>query len=382
MAEIRFEHMTKRFGQVVAVRDLNLTVADKEFLTLVGPSGCGKSTTLNVLAGLEDPTEGLVYIDDQIVNDVPPGKRDIAMVFQSYALYPHMTVRENIGFGLKVRKMDKKEISKRVEEAASLLSIEALLERRPRELSGGQRQRVALGRAITREPKVFLLDEPLSNLDAKLRTQMRADLKLLFNRLGGTVVYVTHDQAEAMTLSDRVVVMRDGLVQQAGPPLELYDDPDNIFVAGFLGNPTMNFLSCSASREGDQLVLTTNGTRWPVALDQADEILTQIRGEATLGIRPEDVTVALPGQLDEERSVPCTIEVVEHMGSLNIIYADIDGNRVIATMETAFSANSGDPARIAFDPDKIRLFSVETEERVRVKEGVTLGRTEVVWAGR
>jgi len=366
MAEIRFEHMTKKFGPVVAVRDLNLTVADKEFLTLVGPSGCGKSTTLNVLAGLEDPSEGLVHIDDQIVNEVPPGKRDIAMVFQSYALYPHMTVRENIGFGLKVRKMDKKEINKRVEEAAVLLSIEPLLERRPRELSGGQRQRVALGRAITREPKVFLLDEPLSNLDAKLRTQMRADLKLLFNRLGGTVVYVTHDQAEAMTLSDRVVVMRDGLVQQAGPPLELYDDPDNIFVAGFLGNPTMNFLSCSASREGDQLALTTNGTRWPVALDRADVILAQIQGEATLGIRPEDVTVALPGHLDEERSVPCTIEVVEHMGSLNIIYANIDGNRMIATMESAFSAGSGDPARMAFDPDKICLFNVDTEDRIRV----------------
>ncbi len=366
MAEIRFEHMTKKFGSVVAVRDLSLTVADKEFLTLVGPSGCGKSTTLNVLAGLEDPSEGLVYIDDQIVNEFPPGKRDIAMVFQSYALYPHMTVRENIGFGLKVRKMDKEEINKRVEEAAALLGIGPLLDRRPRELSGGQRQRVALGRAITREPKVFLLDEPLSNLDAKLRTQMRADLKLLFNRLGGTVVYVTHDQAEAMTLSDRVVVMRDGLVQQAGPPLELYDDPDNIFVAGFLGNPTMNFLSCSASREGDQLVLATNGTRWPVALDQADAILAQIQDKATLGIRPEDVTVALPGQLDENRSVPCTIEVVEHMGSLNIIYANIDGNRIIATMESAFSAGSGDPARIAFDPDKIRLFNVDTEDRIRV----------------
>jgi multiple sugar transport system ATP-binding protein len=366
MAEIRFEHMTKKFGPVVAVRDLNLTVADKEFLTLVGPSGCGKSTTLNVLAGLEDPSEGLVYIDDQIVNDVPPGKRDIAMVFQSYALYPHMTVRENIGFGLKVRKMDKTEINKRVEEAAALLGIEPLLERRPRELSGGQRQRVALGRAITREPKVFLLDEPLSNLDAKLRTQMRADLKLLFNRLGGTVVYVTHDQAEAMTLSDRVVVMRDGLVQQAGPPLELYDDPDNIFVAGFLGNPTMNFLSCSVAREGDDLVLTTNGTRWPVALGQADAILAQTKGQATLGIRPEDVTVALPGQLDEGSSVPCTIEVVEHMGSLNIIYADVGGNRMIATMESAFSATSGDPARIAFGREKIRLFNVDTEARVRV----------------
>ena len=366
MAEIRFEHMTKKFGSVVAVRDLNLTIFDKEFLTLVGPSGCGKSTTLNVLAGLEDPSEGLVYIDNQIVNDVPPGKRDIAMVFQSYALYPHMTVRENIGFGLKVRGMAKGDIKKRVQEAADLLGIENLLERRPRELSGGQRQRVALGRAITREPKVFLLDEPLSNLDAKLRTQMRADLKLLFTRLGGTVVYVTHDQAEAMTLSDRVVVMRDGVIQQAGPPLELYDDPDNVFVAGFLGNPTMNFLPCHLLQEDERCILTTNGTRWPVSVDRANAVLGETQGKVTLGIRPEDVTVALPGQLDEEISIPCTIEVVEHMGSINIIYADIDGNRVVATMETAFDAGTGDPARVAFDPGKVHLFNVDTEEKVRV----------------
>jgi multiple sugar transport system ATP-binding protein len=366
MAEIRFEHMTKRFGSVEAVRDLNLTVNDKEFLTLVGPSGCGKSTTLNVLAGLEDPSEGLVYIDDQLVNDVPPGKRDIAMVFQSYALYPHMTVRENIGFGLKVRKMAKEEINRRVEEAAQLLGIERLLNRRPRELSGGQRQRVALGRAITRDPKVFLLDEPLSNLDAKLRTQMRADLKLLFNRLGGTVVYVTHDQAEAMTLSDRVVVMRDGLVQQVGPPLKLYDDPDNLFVAGFLGNPTMNFIDCQLACEGDQLIMRTGDTRWPVALDGAEAILNQVQDQAILGIRPEDVNVALPGEMDEASSIPCYIQVVEHMGSLNIIYVDVEGIRVIATMETAFEARSGDPARLAFNPKKVHLFNQETTERVRV----------------
>lgn len=364
MAEIRFEHVTKRFGAVVAVNDFNLSIADKEFVTLVGPSGCGKSTTLNLLAGLEDPSEGLIYIDGKVVNDVPSGKRDIAMVFQSYALYPHMTVQENIGFGLKVRGMEKEEIKRRVEDAARILSIEQLLSRKPRELSGGQRQRVALGRAITREPKVFLLDEPLSNLDAKLRTQMRADLKLLFTQLGGTVVYVTHDQAEAMTLSDRVVVMRDGVVQQVGDPLTLYNDPDNLFVAGFLGNPTMNFIECEVAREGEQATLRTQHVLWPLSVPATDELLSQTQREAVLGIRPEDITMGLPDQLSEESSVPCTIEVVEHMGSLNIIYVDVEGTRVIATTESDFSARSGDPARLALNTRKIHLFDPETSQKI------------------
>jgi multiple sugar transport system ATP-binding protein len=385
MAEIRFEHMTKRFGSVVAVQDFNLTIADKEFLTLVGPSGCGKSTTLNVLAGLEDPSEGLVYIDDEIVNDVPPGKRDIAMVFQSYALYPHMTVRQNIGFGLKVRKTPAAEIKQRVKEAAELLGIAPLLDRRPRELSGGQRQRVALGRAITRDPKVFLLDEPLSNLDAKLRTQMRADLKLLFNRLGGTVVYVTHDQAEAMTLSDRVAVMNEGVIQQVGPPLALYDDPNNLFVAGFLGNPSMNFITCRLAPQEGQLTLRTEDTRWPVMLDRPQAYMDQAGETAILGVRPEDVTVALPGESfdalrqaqgdlrqaqgalgAEEIATPCTVQVVEHMGALNIIYVDVDGHRVVATMETDFHARTGDRALVAFNPNKVHIFNQDTTQKVRV----------------
>jgi len=366
MAEIVFEHVTKRFGSVVALNDFNLRIADKEFVTLVGPSGCGKSTTLNILAGLEDPSEGLVYIDGQVVNDMPSGKRDIAMVFQSYALYPHMTVRENIGFGLKVRGMPKAEIDRRVQEAAQILGIEALLDRRPRALSGGQRQRVALGRAITREPKAFLLDEPLSNLDAKLRTQMRADLKLLFTRLGGTVLYVTHDQAEAMTLSDRVVVMKDGVIQQEGEPLKLYNDPDNLFVAGFLGNPAMNFFTCTPTYQGDRLTLSTGSIVWPLALPpEYGKVLSQAGQQVIVGIRPEDVTVGLPGQLPDESSVPCVVEVVEHMGSLNIIYTSVEGTRIVATTESDFVARSGDLARLALNARKLHLFDPTTTRRLR-----------------
>ena len=364
MTEIRFENVTKKFGPVIALNDLNLQINDREFVTLVGPSGCGKSTTLNILAGLEDPSAGLVYIDNKVVNDVPSGKRDIAMVFQSYALYPHMNVRDNMGFGLKVRGMKKAEIDRRVGEAAQILGIEALLNRRPRELSGGQRQRVALGRAITRDPKVFLLDEPLSNLDAKLRTQMRADLKLLFNRLDGTVVYVTHDQAEAMTLSDRVVVMKDGVVQQVGAPLALYDHPTNIFVAGFLGSPTMNFVNCTLAREAERLSLRTGDVRWPFSLSTTADA-GMLKGESiVLGVRPEDITVAPMGQLAAALSVPCTVEVVEHMGSVNIIYISVAGTRLIATMETAFEARSGDSASIAINPNKVHLFSPETSKRL------------------
>ncbi len=266
MARIVYEDITKRFGSVTALHEFNLTIEDHEFLTLVGPSGCGKSTTLNITAGLEDPSGGRLYIDDRLVNAVPPGDRDIAMVFQSYALYPHKTVRDNIGFGLKVRGMDKREIQQRVQDAANLLGIANLLDRKPRELSGGQRQRVALGRAITRNPKVFLLDEPLSNLDAKLRVQIRAELKLLFDRIQGTVLYVTHDQAEAMTMSHRVVVMNHGVVQQIGTPLEVYNLPHNDFVAGFLGSPAMNFLPGQVAASEQTLAIKSDGLDWQIAL--------------------------------------------------------------------------------------------------------------------
>ncbi|MFY9475298.1 MAG: sn-glycerol-3-phosphate ABC transporter ATP-binding protein UgpC, partial [Bacillota bacterium] len=253
MARVYLEHVWKRFGNVVAVKDVTLEIEDKEFLILVGPSGCGKSTTLRMIAGLEEISEGSIYIGDTLVNDIPPKDRDIAMVFQNYALYPHMDVYNNMAFGLKLRKFPKAEIDKRVNEAARVLGIENLLKRKPKELSGGQRQRVALGRAIVREPKVFLMDEPLSNLDAKLRVQMRAELAKLHDRLQTTIIYVTHDQTEAMTMGDRIVVQKDGVIQQVGAPMEIYDHPNNVFVAGFIGSPSMNFIDVVLLKEDDDL---------------------------------------------------------------------------------------------------------------------------------
>jgi multiple sugar transport system ATP-binding protein len=362
MADIRFEHVTKRFGSVYAVNDFNLSMHDREFLTLVGPSGCGKSTTLNLLAGLEDPSEGLILIDDKVVNDVPPSQRDIAMVFQSYALYPHMTVRQNIGFGLKVRGMEKTEIERRVQEAARVLGIGDLLDRKPGELSGGQRQRVALGRAITRDPKVFLLDEPLSNLDAKLRIQMRADLKILFERLEGTVVYVTHDQAEAMTLSDRLVVMNHGLIQQLGTPLEVYDHPNNIFVAGFLGSPTMNFVDCEVRVENDAAIMETENFRWALGNRRAAKAAAQAGKKSVFGVRPEDVTLHYT---EPARSAgACCIEVIEHMGSINYVYVNTGSQRIVASSEAAVHAEAGDTVYISFDDDKVHLFDYETTDNV------------------
>ena len=359
MAEIVFENLTKKFGKVLAVDHLNLTIKDKEFLTLVGPSGCGKSTTLNLLAGLEDPTEGFIYIDGEIANVLPPSKRNIAMVFQSYALYPHMDVFNNIGFGLRVRKMEKAEIIKRVHEAAKLLGIDDLLQRKPGELSGGQRQRVALGRAIVRNPKVFLLDEPLSNLDAKLRIQMRADLRLLFERLKITVVYVTHDQAEAMTLSDRLVIMKDGLIQQLGRPDEVYDYPINVFVAGFLGSPTMNFIRCQLDEKANDSYIKTGDFE----IKLTDKQLSKIKKAASskdliMGIRPEDIRVESQGC-----TIDCDIEVIENMGSSSIIYFRVGGERIVATTErvsTDVSASEG--CKIGFNPDKLHVFDGKTEK--------------------
>ncbi len=357
MAEIRFDRVSKRFGnqQAHAVENLTLEVHDKELLTLVGPSGCGKSTTLNMLAGLEDPTEGLISIDGQVVNQMPPGKRDIAMVFQSYALYPHMTVRQNIGFGLEVRGVKKDEIARRVGEAARLLEIEPLLERRPKELSGGQRQRVALGRAITRDPKVFLLDEPLSNLDAQLRTQMRAELRLLFQRIEGTVVYVTHDQAEAMTLSDRLVVMRDGRVQQVGTPLEVYNQPANMFVARFLGSPSMNFISGTVGSADGIPVLQTAGGTVGAPPDLTSALASS--QEVAIGIRPEDISVAH----GEGPGLRATIEVIEPMGSLNVVYARLGEQRIAITTEPTFWGQHGDKVNLTFSPEKTHLFDPASE---------------------
>lgn len=358
MAEIRFEHINKKFGKVIAVDDFNLVIKDQEFVTLVGPSGCGKSTTLNLLAGLEDPTGGLIYIDNEIANVQPPGKRNIAMVFQSYALYPHMDVFNNIGFGLRVRGMKRAEIIQKVHEATKLLGIEELLERKPGELSGGQRQRVALGRAIVRSPKVFLLDEPLSNLDAKLRIQMRADLRLLFERLKGTVVYVTHDQAEAMTLSDRLVIMKYGLIQQVGKPAEVYDYPVNIFVAGFLGSPTMNFLKCSYEKENGSAFLKSPSFEVTLNEHQQKKIdALATSKDLTLGIRPEDVRV---GQ--NSCSIKCNIEVIENMGSGSIMYFRLGEERIVVTTERiSTEMRSHEECMIGFNLDKLHVFDSKTE---------------------
>lgn len=361
MAEIRFENVSKRFGNALAVDDLSLTVHDQELLTLVGPSGCGKSTTLNMLAGLEDPSEGLIAIDDRVVNDVPPGARDIAMVFQSYALYPHMTVRENIGFGLKVRGMSRQEIDRRVVEAARVLEIGDLLDRRPKQLSGGQRQRVALGRALTRDPKAFLLDEPLSNLDAQLRTQMRAELKLLFARVRGTVVYVTHDQAEAMTLSDRLAVMQGGVLQQLGTPLEVYNRPVNVFVAKFLGSPSMNFVPCDLTVDGGVTTLTAPNFTYPINGAVRDLSQAAPGEQVILGVRPEDVRIATS---EEPGGVACRVELLEPMGSMNIVYATTGTDRLVATTEPGFMVEAGAPVWLRFDETKLHLFDRATERNL------------------
>ena len=291
MAEVRLENIYKKYDDVVAVSDFNLTIADKEFVVLVGPSGCGKTTTLRMIAGLESITSGNVFIGDNLINKLPAKDRNIAMVFQNYALYPHMTVFDNMAFSLEMRKRSKEEIQTRVKEAAEILGIQQLLSRKPKQLSGGQRQRVAVGRAIVRKPEVFLFDEPLSNLDAKLRVQTRLELKKLHERLATTAVYVTHDQIEAMTMGDRIVVMRDGLIQQIGSPLELYDRPANKFVAGFIGSPAMNFFDARLHSEGEVIFLQAGDTRIDLPPDKSRPLAELRKNQVIVGIRPEDLDV-------------------------------------------------------------------------------------------
>ena len=327
MAEVTLENVTKVYGEdVVAVQDMNLDIPDGEFVVFVGPSGCGKSTALRMIAGLEDISGGKVFIADDVVNDLPPRDRDIAMVFQNYALYPHMNVRENMGFALKLKKFDKDEINRRVDEAARVLSIEHFLDRKPKALSGGQRQRVALGRAIVREPKAFLMDEPLSNLDAKLRVQMRTEIAKLHNRIGTTTIYVTHDQTEAMTMADRIVVLKDGVVQQVDHPQDMYDHPKNVFVAGFIGSPAMNFIRAKLEKENGDYVATFGKSRLPInkqAIEQAREKGSdpeQYAGkEVVLGIRPEhieDSEVADDIDTSAGNVVEVEPQVIESMGSV------------------------------------------------------------------
>ena len=359
MATVTFDHVTKKYGDVVAVDDFNLEIADGEFMVFVGPSGCGKTTSLRMIAGLEDISEGEVKIADRVVNDVPPKDRDIAMVFQSYALYPHMSVYDNLAFGLKLRKVPKKEIDKRVKEAAETIQLTSLLQRKPKELSGGQRQRVALGRAIVREPAVFLMDEPLSNLDAKLRVQTRAEIARLHQRLKTTIVYVTHDQVEAMTMGQRIAVMSQAKLQQVGPPQELYDHPLNKFVAGFIGSPSMNFLPVQMSGTGENVELKADGltVSLPPAFRAAVGATTG--GTLTLGIRPEHLDVVPSGGL--EATTQAKADVVEYLGNEELLHVIVAGVDIVAVVSAERNVRPGDVVTLHIPLDKIHLFDGTSE---------------------
>lgn len=366
MASVKLEKVKKVFdGGVVAVQDVNVDVQDKEFVVLVGPSGCGKTTTLRMIAGLEEATEGNIYIADRLVNDVPPKDRDIAMVFQNYALYPHMTVYDNMAFGLKLRKYPKQEIKQRVHEAADILGIEGLLDRKPKALSGGERQRVAVGRAIVRKPKVFLFDEPLSNLDAKLRVQMRTEISKLHQRLEATMVYVTHDQTEAMTMGDRIVVMKDGIIQQTDTPLNLYNHPNNRFVAGFIGSPAMNFFQ-GRIEPGDGLVFVEDGGGLRVSLPQQfAQRLTSYREKGfVLGIRPEHIFDARRCEGAEVKAKSkAKVEVVEPMGNEIYIYFSTRPDSMYVSRVSAMEEpEPGREMEFVFDTSKVHLFDKESEK--------------------
>ena len=366
MAEVRFENVTKRFGDTVAVKNLNLKIEDKEFLVLVGPSGCGKSTALRLLSGLEELTEGDIYIGDRLVNNVPPKDRNIAMVFQSYALYPHMSVYDNMAFGLKLRKIPKADIERLVLAAAHILGIEELLKRKPRQLSGGQRQRVALGRAIVREPVAFLLDEPLSNLDAKLRVQMRAELSKLHERLGTTFIYVTHDQIEAMTMATRIAVLDRGVLQQVGTSQELYDKPGNVFVAGFIGSPAMNFFKVTVGQETDGFYLDADTFRVPVPT-QEQAILTPYLGKMlTLGLRPEDIHMKeyVPTGIDASAVVSAKVDVIELMGNELFIYLVSGDHQFLARVDPRAEARPGQDIELVFNMANLHAFNPETGNAV------------------
>ena len=359
MANITFKNVVKTYDNgVTVVPDLNLEIKDKEFVVLVGPSGCGKSTTLRMIAGLEDVSEGELYIGEKLVNAVPPKDRDIAMVFQSYALYPHMTVRENMAFALKLRKEPKEEIDKKVNEAAKILELEKYLDRKPKALSGGQRQRVALGRAMVRKPAVFLLDEPLSNLDAKLRTEMRSQIAALHKRLETTFVYVTHDQTEAMTMGDRIVVMKDGIVQQFDTPQNLYNYPCNMFVAGFIGSPQMNFLNVTVEKDGDGQVLLFGDSR--IAVNKP-ELIDYIGKEVVMGVRPEDIHANMTSHVGKPAQFDAHINHMEMMGSENYLYLNAYGQKVLARIPSRYEFTTDTDTSLAIDTGKIHVFDKETQ---------------------
>ncbi|OQX96570.1 glycerol-3-phosphate ABC transporter ATP-binding protein [candidate division KSB1 bacterium 4572_119] len=365
MARVKLEKVSKIFDKdVVAVNEVDIDIRDKEFMVLVGPSGCGKSTTLRMVAGLEEISNGKIYIGDKVVNEIPPKDRDIAMVFQNYALYPHMTVFQNMAFGLKLRKYPKKEIESRVNEAAEILEIENLLNRKPKALSGGQRQRVAVGRAIVRKPKVFLFDEPLSNLDAKLRVQMRTEISKLHNRLETTMIYVTHDQMEAMTMGDRIVVMKDGFVQQIDSPLNLYNSPVNKFVAGFIGSPAMNFMT-GTLRKNNGIIFDEGNIQLEIPDVYFKDLTGYIDKKIVLGIRPENIFsanfssgVKFPGK------VKSLLEVIEPMGNEYFLYLNTGINQYVARVNEHEQMNIGEKVDIVYKMEKVSFFDVETGKKI------------------
>lgn len=366
MADVVLKNVTKIFpGNVRAIENVSLEVKDKEFVVLVGPSGCGKTTTLRIIAGLEEATEGEVYIDGKLVNDVPPKDRDIAMVFQNYALYPHMTVYKNMAFGLMLRKYPKPEIDRRVREAAELLGIADLLDRKPKELSGGQRQRVAVGRAIVRKPKVFLFDEPLSNLDAKLRVQMRAELSKLQERLEATVIYVTHDQVEAMTMGDRIVVLKDGFVQQIADPITLYRHPVNKFVAGFIGSPPMNFIDGTLVKKDNAIYFNEGKFEIKVPERMQSALEPYIGKEVTFGIRPEDINDAsIAPFVSPYNTVDAIVEVIEPMGAELYLYLTTGKTPFVARVDAHVKAVENQMMKLAFDLEKSHFFDPVTEKTI------------------
>ena len=365
MASLSLQHINKTYPNgFQAVKDFNLEIADKEFIIFVGPSGCGKSTTLRMVAGLEEISGGTLKIGDKVMNDVEPKDRDIAMVFQNYALYPHMTVYDNMAFGLKLRKVPKDQIDKAVREAARILDLEKLLDRKPKALSGGQRQRVAMGRAIVRNPKVFLMDEPLSNLDAKLRVQMRIEISKIHQRLGATIIYVTHDQTEAMTLGTRIVVMKDGVVQQVDTPQNLYQKPGNLFVAGFMGSPQMNFLDAKISKNGNDVIATVGQYDIIVPAEKAKVLVDKgyVGKTVVLGIRPEDIhDDAAAIAASPSKPMNSTVRVYELLGAEVFLYFDINGTQVTARVDPRTTSRTGSDIQFVFDMDKSHFFDKESE---------------------
>jgi multiple sugar transport system ATP-binding protein len=366
MASVTYDHVFKRFGEMIAVNDMNIDVADQEFLVLVGPSGCGKTTALRLLAGLEEISDGKILIGERVVNDVAPKDRDIAMVFQSYALYPHLSVYDNMAFGLKLRKLPREEIKRRVNEAAEILGIKDLLDRKPRQLSGGQRQRVAVGRAIVREPKVFLFDEPLSNLDAKLRVAMRAEISKLHQRLQTTFIYVTHDQTEAMTMATRIAVINKGILQQVDTPQILYDRPDNLFVAGFIGSPAMNFFPAKLRKDDGRLVVDNGSFNVAIPAENARPYEAHAGKNVIFGIRPENIHDPhfTPPNVHTE-TVETQVDVTELMGNEIFLHLLTGQNTFVARVDPRSKMRVGEKAQIAFDMDNIHIFDAETEKAIR-----------------